>query len=55
MDSFDVLQEFINDIKRAYPADYNDSEVDEKELDWPDLMVTYRHAKMVLAKHQEGE
>lgn len=58
MNSFDVLRELVNDIEGAFPSDYDnldqyDSEVDEERLDWPDLMVTYHHAKNVLARHEK--
>lgn len=55
MDAFDVLGEFVNDIESAYLSSQNDSEIDEEKLGWPDLMITYHHAKMVLSQHESEE
>lgn len=58
MDAFDVLRELINDIEGAYAPSRGDSiqdcsEVDEEKLGWPDLMITYHHAKTVLEIHKK--
>lgn len=55
MDAFDVLREFIEDIEGEYPSSQDDSGINVERLNWPDLMITYRRAKIVLAEHEKGK
>jgi hypothetical protein len=47
MDATNVLEEFVNDVEAAHGEGWSTG-----RLDWPDLVVTYHHAKAVLAKQQ---
>lgn len=42
-DPYEVLQEFVADVKSAYGTGYGD-EIDEESMDFPDMADTYRHA-----------
>ena len=46
MEAVDVLREFVADVQSAYG---NADVIDEDELDWPDLLVTYRNAVQTVA------
>jgi hypothetical protein len=49
----DILEEFYNDVKSVCGVEGNspDNEInaiDEGQLDWPDLIVTYKKAAKLL-------
>jgi hypothetical protein len=44
-----ILREFVSDVE-ASGVRVDDPGYDEKEHDWPDLIVTYRKAKAIIAR-----
>lgn len=42
--TLDALQEFVEDVDRPYAGDM------KLQDEWPDLYITYQHAKGALAK-----
>jgi hypothetical protein len=47
MDAINVLEEFVDDVEAVHGEGWSTG-----RLDWPDLVVTYHHAKAVLAKNE---
>ena len=48
MEPIDVLREFVADVQAAVGPNQTNGVpvggIDEDELDWPDLLITYRNA-----------
>ena len=55
-DVMKVLREFVTDVESAYgyPGNEDLENFDDLTEKWPDLAVTYLHARQVLSKLSEG-